>query len=1428
MNETGCGSGTRTGGKVTIATRNRSSMANSGLLVITRVIAMSRRVAALAAALIVVVSTLGVAKAGDWTTNFTGDLVARRATSSAWYSSHDVIFASRGDVDGYHIYRAREDTLWAWEPLATIRPLAASEDSWVGYQCVTGSGDYVVVVVAPRRFVNSPLLRDRGAFAYAVNTRSGKVTPLLSGVALKYFNPGCGAADQVALISHLGRHQPGSEIVIIDARSGRIGARFGVGDQVVSAVPVDGGVIGTRGNSLLEINEDGARLIGRVAGQPYSLTPTDAGVFFLVATDSDRDRAQLWRLGRRLQQIGEGRLGRIKLFEGRAGRAVVVNAESIASSARAELTRVAVEGSHSLRGASLGGRVIWVAPPRTDDDSEPFVLIRSRDGSAFNPSLPVAGGTVSVELPPSLPVVSVHRLPRLPEVSPLPLTSRAATSSASSTESAAYVSLNAADEDADGNGAPARCAVPRNHDRRQVPQPDASQIDWAIQMATRNLLNGENSRPANYLNMGLAAYSPSSDFPRRQLQGTSSSSVPIPPSVIQGTFAQESAWRHASFRALPGVAGNPLVSDYYGSEGTLEKVDYGNADCGYGVSQVTSPMTKAARAYSQNGKTKVAVDYAENVAAATQFLVDTWNDLYDAGIVMNDADPRYLENWYFAFWAYNTGLHPDTGSGPWGLGWTNNPMNSDYPPDRDPFLRNTYADAEHPSDWPYQERVIGWMETPLLDYKGKQSYERPKPKGTTSSRYLMIPPRDAFCTPENECDPAYEDPDSDKDYCTRADRKCWWHWPYTMTTDCASNCGESIFTFTTDSREPSGDNNYPSRCNSTLPDSTVIVDDIPDPSLNVEGCKSTNWVTQGRFEITLGKQSDGPHAGDMVGLIDWHQLGAGFGGHTWFTKNRSSPDDTAHINTGTWIPPDLDGLYNVKAHIPSTGASTSTARYRIALGNGDVVTRVVDQHWHENTWVSLGNFRLRPGASVRLSNLTDDVTPYTTNVAFDAMAFVPVSGDAVSKRVDSVLIFDPYQRLDTDPSQWDTGSHPLQNMKTIYNWSHGVASDVIGWPRCHNSLGSPTTTTCVGDESFSAYARWLAQIEAAGDGSGAAFDAETLGTTQSEWLGFANDRLGAALTAGDLATAGSYKHHIRTRVDFLVEGGKVVPGSVALSGINRAGDTHMADFVLEIMRAYEKDYGIPPPNLQYSAEDLHLHNHTSSTANPGEDGVLPGRAYMDHRKYQLTADSECVRVKAVGGGVIGYRPMIAQEYIRTRVDAWREKIRQVVASGRAPNAILRGAEEIEKIFFNELTITNAFREEGSLFYLAPPIWTQQHFLACADGGVRAGDIRISDSSWMPDLYVFVDKAAVNAEGNIAACSGRGCSIAKGNFVNFGHPPFWPYTYDHHPWGFCDFVNDHRRNHNPWELKALVNEADYIPSKVKYCDESEAFDAGPDG
>src|SRR5690606_39687365 len=79
---------------------------------------------------------------------------------------------------------------------------------------------------------------------------------------------------------------------------------------------------------------------------------------------------------------------------------------------------------------------------------------------------------------------------------------------------------------------------------------------------------------------------------------------------------------------------------------------------------------------SQLAQEAVAIDYTANIAAGVQILSEKWDQTYNAGMKVNDGHPRYIENWFYALWAYNSGFYtsdPDGGTAHTGLGWTNNP-----------------------------------------------------------------------------------------------------------------------------------------------------------------------------------------------------------------------------------------------------------------------------------------------------------------------------------------------------------------------------------------------------------------------------------------------------------------------------------------------------------------------------------------------------------------------------------------------------------------------------------------------------------------------------------------------------------------------------------------------------------------------------------
>lgn len=476
-------------------------------------------------------------------------------------------------------------------------------------------------------------------------------------------------------------------------------------------------------------------------------------------------------------------------------------------------------------------------------------------------------------------------------------------------------------------------------------------------------------------------------------------------------MAQESNFSQASWHAPSGNAGDPLIADYYGAAGDIVSINYAGADCGYGIGQVTDGMHIGDHALSARGQLKVALDYQDNIAAGLQILEEKWNQLYTAGIIANNGDPQYLENWYFAIWAYNAGVQPSrtynptgctpspTCTGPhgtWGMGWSNNPDNLDFAPNRLPYLQATYADAAHPSMWPYQERVMGWMASPIVRY-GSKAYAVPTYHG--GQTWLQLPAFATFCTlADDNCDPVHTNTSNPgASHCMYDDFECWWHKPVTWISSCSTTCATSPYAYTTGSTEPANPNQNPPTCtidHAKVDATAIIVDDEASPPVNLQGCNSPNWTTGGTFTMSPGTNS----AGDPVGQIDIHQLGVGLGGHVWFshTEDGTNPD---LINTGTWTPtlPSLQ-YYTIKIHVPSIGATATNVVYTINPGGGAAPWKIrVNQAFGSEQWATIGTFAMQNGGSVSLTNQSAVIQgagqhAYDFDVAWDAIAFIPKGG----------------------------------------------------------------------------------------------------------------------------------------------------------------------------------------------------------------------------------------------------------------------------------------------------------------------------------------------------------------------------------------------------------------------------------------------------
>jgi len=917
----------------------------------------------------------------------------------------DEIVDGRGDSDGWHIYAASSGDRWAWRPLVTLDPfgLDPGGERWIGRQCLTGDGKYVVAVVAPWSANNSPAGLDHGGVAYAVNARTGAVHPLVSGVSLYYFTPSCGPGSSVALTAFTARDESRTTLVLADAATGSVRTVLKLRGQFADAVPAPGGgFFAAAGSAIVHLAAGTRSVRARTPGRPFNLVANAAGgVDYLVGVHGDR--ASVWHLGRgRPVHAAGGAFHQLALFNGRAGHTIAVGTTGLNKASgilalprqHAQVEAVSLRGTaYSLAPAQSRGKV--KATPGRDGALPGTPLVLGSRGMAG--ARHVTSWVPTIAAPPatSMPRMLGRALGR----------TGGPARRASGRQAAAATMFSST------------CAVARNDVHLQAMQPSPQQVDWAANLAGRGLLTGSAARPVGYANLGLPAYSPSQDFPLPAPFGPGGSSIPR--EILEGVFAQESNFSQASWHSIQGVAGNPLIADYYGAGGGFIAGEQA-PDCGYGIGQVTTGMQTGQMSYDL--QRKVAVDYAENAAASAQILARKWNELRAAGITANGADPTLLEDWYLALWDYNSGLHPNTGSGPWGLGWANNPANPDYPYNRGTFLYTdegggffqiNYQDAATPGNWPYQERVFGWIAVPFRSqltgvaaYVGTiQTFLSNNTNVIQLNPYgLNWPGMNDFCTSGNQCnsgtcnrvsygsncDPNTSDGTGP---CTRSDYECWWHFAHSWCGPFNISCNGGSWEYNQgDAEPPAAGESLPLPTCYVDPASVPAASDIVDSqasAVNLQGCTSSNmnWHNNGTFAFSYGD----PAVPDSQQTdMDVHQLGTGLGGHMWFTHT-NEPTNANGVSlwgvTGTWTPNIGLGRYNVKVYIPSAGASATQANYTINSGlAGASRTVTINQNSYSDQWVSLGNFWLGPGSSVSLTNL--HITS-GGDLGFSGMAFIP-------------------------------------------------------------------------------------------------------------------------------------------------------------------------------------------------------------------------------------------------------------------------------------------------------------------------------------------------------------------------------------------------------------------------------------------------------
>ncbi|MFE0019371.1 hypothetical protein [Amycolatopsis sp. NPDC059021] len=888
----------------------------------------------------------------------------------------DVAFTTIGDADGFHVLTAKSEYGYQWRTAATLSEPGFDTDRWIGNACLTESGAKAVVVYGPRQFTNKPDLFDRGGFSAVVDLAAGTVTKLGARSSLAYFNPGCGTGEQ-AVLTQLGGETIGkTRLVNIDATVGKSTGTVELPGDVTSAVPTSNGIVAADGARLVRIGADGKRTpIANATNTPFGVTVDTAGGIGFV--DHVGDQAKAVRVeGAKVQTLASGQLGEVGLARGTKGRTFLLGSPSTVEKLPATVSRI--DAPVNAQPTSTGRLVLTSV---NTAGSEIKIAAKSMQTKKDVHFTAVADGPVA-----GIPAETGSAGPRL---------------------EAADNPNNPVD---DGYS----CAVPRNDPGVQVYQPTPRQVEWAANEAVNGGLTF--TRPANWKSTGLPSYSPQRMLPPRQLI-TRYPKPKVPPQLLLGILAQESNLWQAARTVPDGAAGNPLVSNYYGLDGSsirdegTWKISFKDADCGYGVGQVTDGMRR--HGYEIPGKPgfrsaveqkAIVMDYTVNIAAALQILQDKWNQLHEPGreITLGDDDPAALENWFYAIWAYNSGFYPDKGDGsPWGLGWLNNPVNPRYNVNRKPFLHKSPSDAARPQEWPYPEKVLGFA---------GNSIDKPDGPGFKPSwwfdeafKFQVKPPNTTFCDLSNDCRPGESfqpsepglegekpGPCAHKNAAGQYDLKCWVHTSNPWKQNCQRTCGVSQERFDTGKypEQPDG-TKAPPVCEMPIPlDGAWVIDDVPDSFRTIRpGCER-KWFAAGSFKFDFGSN---PETGSLS-KIDTSQISAGFGGHFWFGHARKDEQTRAGAlkTTGTWsLDESYTGWAQVYVHMPEIGAHTQQASYTVDLGNGVRKTRSLLQRTEENKWVALGVFQFDGVPKVTLSNITADGDT-VEDVAWDAIAINPL------------------------------------------------------------------------------------------------------------------------------------------------------------------------------------------------------------------------------------------------------------------------------------------------------------------------------------------------------------------------------------------------------------------------------------------------------
>jgi hypothetical protein len=1371
-----------------------------------------------------------------------------RLLGERWKQSADLAWTTTSDAQGFHVLTATEKSGYAWKTTASLSEPGFDADAWIGNACVTGSGKHAVVVYAPRTFTNKPKLMARGGFTAVVDLATGSVRKLNLNASLSYYNPGCGTGETSVLTQSPGEDRTRTRLTTVDAVTGGLGRPITVKGQVTSAVPAGEEIAAATAGRVVTIRRDGrVKTLAKTHGVPYDLTPDQGGGIVFVDRMPRKKNA-------------EARVG-VKRTTGHGPPSLMASGPQSATGVTRSGKRVFVTGEVTAEGPedqrADGGQVL----PGTDKDA--IVSTRARvlvehtmwaDGKGSPRSLHPKTATDTRAVNITTRILDTGRTTRF-TVRPLaskapgwaegrersPALGKPTPAKTAGPSLRAQTGTRTETVESDRT-----CSVPRNDPRNQALQPKPRQVEWAVDRAVQGELNMHVSRPANWKNLGMPAYQPQTLFLNPALEGGGR----VPAQVLLGVTTQESNMWQAGRSAVPGVTGNPLIGNYYGIDyydGNSDNdwdVDWSGADCGYGITQVTDHMRMAGREHGKGGtawdydkQRAVALDYTANIAAGLQILVSKWNQTRKAGLVVNDGKPEKLENWTFALWAYNAGFYENVnGNEPWGVGWANNPANPEWDASRTPFMEDALGNerasaAAHPQDWPYQEKVLGFAAHPpsFLESPGNlvAAFRPAWWNGTGGdatmegsakwNRAKVKPPEDLFCGPYNECNPAkisdgaHNEPGAGP--CERSDFKCWWHQSVTWKTDCSYSCGNEFVRFNSTYPEEADGIAYPPNCTRAgLPDGAMVIDDVPQGTPSVRpNCMNGGWLNEGTFSVDFGEGEAGlAHDGQSIILtwpskVDLQQLGAGFGGHFYFHHTRADDPKGQRLKAvAQWkLNKAVDGPAKIWVHLPDHGAQTKYARYEIDTARGKRY-RIVNTKGDTNRWVPIGGFMFNNNPTVRLSTITRDGTG-DEDIAFDAIAVQPIKGTYVEDEIEAAAFFDEDQDIDTRPESGFADT-PLKSREALYDWAVKTAQKVLDLPSCPAGGPGPDDE-CVKAGTRAAAKRWLDEVKTAGTSTTDHPDGKGI----TNWMNYSNPHNLRPDSDGKPSWFGTddaaYKMLTKATVSYIkTDDGKIVDGSEWAVYDDRTADTHIPRFVRDFFQAVQEDYGVAPPDLNYTAKNLNEYTGRETTTTTNSDGILPGLAYRSIGVRPVVTDNDdnpaggdngtCVAAMYAAGGSIGYRRALGSKHLTDSVENWGVAVS--AKTGVVSNPVSLMAQEIRNMFFKP-GIT------GSIFGQAPPIWQELNFKTCTDGTIKKiSGAPVLRSSYMPSQYLYRNGKAIGLDG---AYTFSRDPVTKGDFYHFSGVGL------DNPYANCTMTSGH--SGNPWDI-GIPTDPDNEPTDPRFC------------